>query len=187
MNSWRVGGKYHNTGAGSINIVMNNDTSLAVAARACAWRLARQFTEEISYPVENARRRFRRPVVGGSWRRRCNLNRDRLSGCGVYMTAKLDGRAQTHFAHKQNGFGVGRSRGSGFGGTLRSIGVKTKRRHENGIDGLLRGSGWCRGIWNWLGLRGQRGSARADVQSRLGTRRRGGGGLGEIPGGPGES
>ena len=119
-----------------MNYVTDNDTALAVAARASAGAFARQPAEEIPYAVEDARLRFRGPIDCRGWRRRRNVNRDGLRRRRVHMPSKFDGRAQPDFAHQQNGFG------SRFGRRFGRIGVKTERRHENGIHRLSRGSGW---------------------------------------------
>lgn len=76
---------------------------------------------------------------------------------GIHMPAKFDGRAQPHFAHEQNGCG-GR-RGRRFGGT----GIKTERRHENGVYRFSRGGERGGRIFNSLGLRRQRRGKRADI------------------------
>jgi hypothetical protein len=145
--------------------VTNNDKALAVAADARAGALARQLAEEVPDAVEDARLRFRGPIVGRGWGRRRNVNRDCLRRRGVHMPAKFDGRAQPHFAYEQNGFG------SGVGRRFGRIGVKTERRHENGIHGLSRGSGWWRQIFAFLALRWQRGGQGSNVSSRLGMQR----------------
>src|SRR4029077_9670382 len=150
-----------------MNFVTNNDSALAVAAdaRAGTRARARKPAEKGPHAFEKGRLRLGGPVVGGCWRRWRSGPHSCLRRRGVHMPAKFDRWAQPHFAYQQNCFG------SRVGRRFRRIGIKTERRHKNGVHRLSRGRGWGRRIFSSLALRRQRGSEHSDVSSRLGMRR----------------
>ena len=93
-------------------------------------------------------------------RRRSGMRKGRRRG-GIHVPAKFDRGAQAHFAHEQDG------RRRRFRRRFGRIGVKTQRRHENGIHRLGRRSERRRSIFSSLGLRRQRRGECADVHRRL--------------------
>jgi hypothetical protein len=139
--------------------------NLAVATSACTRRLAgtRQPAEKCPHAIEESGWRRRRTIRRrrGRWSRRGQRSSGGMRGNrnrrGVHMAPKFNGRAQPHFADKQNGFRSGRGR------RLRRIGVETERRHQNGIHRLSRRLRRERSIGGSLAFRWQWGGKGSNV------------------------